>query len=87
MKQRAGPEPKFALLLAIKVDAGQVRRLKIRRKLHAAEAAADRAREGPQEHGLACAGNILQQHMSATNKADDHLLDLFPLSNDGPGYL
>ena len=86
MKQRTGSEPEFALLLVVEVDTGQIRRLKIRRELHTTEAAADGARESAQEHGLACAWNIFQKHMSAAHKTDDHLLDLFPLSHYGKGY-
>ena len=58
------PELKLAALLIVEINAGQVRRKQIRRKLDPLKTAADRLCKSPQQHGLSCSGNILQQNMA-----------------------
>ena len=81
-KQRAGAEFKLALLEIVKIDAGDVARRYIGRKLNAAEAAARGACEGTQQHGLACTGDVLKQHMAAAEIAGGDQRQLLPLSEN-----
>ena len=66
----------------VKIDAGDVARRYIGRKLNAAEAAARGACEGTQQHGLACTGDVLKQHMAAAEIAGGDQRQLLPLSEN-----
>ena len=70
------------MLLIIKVDAGQVRRQKVRGKLDPAKVTADGTGKGAQKHGLSGSGYVLQQHVAACDQADHDLLHDVVLSHD-----
>ena len=62
-------------LLVVEVDARQVGGQQVGGKLNALEIPSDGLGKGPQQHGLAGAGHVLQQHVARADKAGEHLLD------------
>jgi hypothetical protein len=89
----AGPELELPGLLVEDVRPGDVGGKQIGRELHPRKGTLERARDRPREHGLADAGDVLQQDVAAAQHcghdvldrvvaADDHLLGV---PDDGSG--
>ena len=84
-QQGAGPVLELPGLLVIEVDARQVRGQQVRGELDALEVPADGSGKGPEEHGLAGAGDVLQQHMAGAEEAHQHQPDGVLLAHDDAG--
>ena len=79
---RAGPELELLGLLVVDRQAGHVRREEVRRELDAPEAAAQAPRDRLGKHGLAGAGNVLDQQVAAAEQRDEGQPDLVMLADD-----
>ena len=69
-------------LLVVDREAGHVGRQQVRRELDPAERAAEAARDGLRQHGLAGPGHVLDQDVPAAQQGDEREADLVVLADD-----
>ena len=84
-EDRARPELELARLLVVDGEAGDVRRLEIRRALDPVDGGAlDRLRDRPREHGLRRPRDVLEQDVPLRRERREDERDLLPLAEHDP---
>ena len=79
---RPGAELELLGLLVEDREAGHVRRQHVRRELDASEAAAQAARDGLGQHGLAGARHVLDEQVALAEQGDEREAHLVVLADD-----
>ncbi len=79
---RARPELELLRLLVVDRQPGHVRGQQVRRELDAPEGAAQAARDGLGEHGLAGAGHVLDQQVALAEQRHEREAHLLVLAHD-----
>jgi hypothetical protein len=81
-KYRAGMEHEGLLAALVDRYAGKVAGHQVGRELHTRKVQPETARQRVRQRGLADAGNVLDQQVSASQQAGDAILDLRRFSDD-----
>ena len=84
---RAGAELKLPVALVVDGDAGDVAGQQVGGELDALELASQRGGQALGQHGLADAGNVLDQDVALGDEGGQRLLDNRRLADDDLGYV